>query len=61
MVISDYYNSLDDTGKKLFRNKVIEALEISLPTFYYKLRKGSWRKIEIQVITQFTNEVLSYA
>lgn len=61
MVISDYYDSLDDAGKKEFRNKVLKALDIALPTFYYKLRKGSWRTIEVKIVTKFIPQENTHA
>ena len=50
MVISDYYENLSEKGKVNFRNEVVKRLGIGLATFYYKLRKGSWRCGEIEII-----------
>lgn len=50
LVISDYYDSLTDEQKTSFRNQVMAAMEISLATFYYRLRNNGFKGIERQYI-----------
>ncbi len=57
MVISDYYKSLEEKDKKEFRERVLEELGISLPTFYYKVRKGNWNKLEQKTVEAIINNV----
>lgn len=53
LVVSDYYKSLSEEGKKKFREQLMEEFGISFPTVYYKLRNESWRLYEIKYITEY--------
>ena len=50
MVISNYYKSLDRSGKKKFKHEVIEKCGIAYPTYYRKLNADGWTKSERSVI-----------
>lgn len=46
LVIYDYYNGLDKEAKNDFRDLVMKRLEISMPTFYNRLRRSEFKSIE---------------
>ncbi|WP_289697074.1 hypothetical protein [uncultured Duncaniella sp.] len=46
LVIYDYYNGLDNEAKNDFRDLVMKRLEISMPTFYNRLRRSKFKSIE---------------
>lgn len=55
--INDYYNSLDTNEKKrAFREKVINTLDIQFMTFYDKMRKRNWNKLQESVLKQIVEE-----
>lgn len=57
MSINDYYGSLDTNEKKrTFREKVIAALDIQFMTFYDKMRKRNWNKLQISEINKIIAE-----
>ena len=55
MVISDHYNSLSESDRKLFRDSVMTETGISISTFYYKMRKGNWRLPELTIAINLIN------
>jgi hypothetical protein len=55
--INDYYNSLDTNEKKrAFREKVINTLDIQFMTFYDKMRKRNWNKLQESALKQIVEE-----
>ncbi len=46
LVISDYYNGLTKEQKIFFRDSIMKAMEISMATFYYRMRTGRFKGIE---------------
>lgn len=55
--INDYYNSLDTNEKKrAFREKVINTLDIQFMTFYDKMRKRNWNKLQESALKQILEE-----
>lgn len=47
MVIFDYYKALKESDKCKIRDKFIYDSGLSRSTFYYKMRKGNWTKLEL--------------
>lgn len=58
MVISDYYYKVLETEaeRSSFRADVLNRTGISYPTFYHKLKKGSWTRAEVEVINIIIKE-----
>lgn len=57
MVISDYYfNVLKEDERSIFRDEILRRTGISYPTFYSKLKKGSWTRAEVEVINIIIKE-----
>lgn len=56
MSIIDYWNGLDREGKSRFRKAVIKVTGISYPSFYTKIRRGSFTLCEETVILWLIKE-----
>lgn len=56
MVLKDYYNSLSEEAKKEFRESILAHTGMSLPSFYYKMRKGSWHKMEMDYVAKYLRQ-----
>jgi len=50
------YYEYSGTLRILLRDRIIEVLEISLPTFYNKLKDDTWSTIERQKIDEVYHE-----
>lgn len=57
MVFKDYYDSLSDTDKETIRNRILSESGMSYPTFYYKLRNGTFKPLELRLITKIMNDL----
>lgn len=57
MVFKDYYDSLSDADKEAIRNCILSESGMSYPTFYYKLRNGTFKPLELRLITKIMNEL----
>ena len=58
MSLKDYYRLLGSIQSE-FKEKVLEALEISEKTFYNRLNSDKFSTIEREKIAQITNETLT--
>jgi hypothetical protein len=58
MSLKDYYKLLGNVQSD-FKDKVLEALEISEKTFYNRLNADKWTNIERDKIAQITNDTLT--
>lgn len=56
MVISNYYLSLTSKDKSKFIRDVLELCDISYPSFFTKIRKDSWTKLEREAIEKFIKQ-----
>ena len=56
MVISNYYLSLTGKDKSKFIRDVLELCDISYPSFFTKIRKDSWTKLEREAIEKFIKQ-----
>jgi len=48
--VSDYYDGLNNEQRTEFRDHVMAAMDISMATFYYRLRNSGFKGIERQYI-----------
>ncbi len=53
----NYYQSLNEKDKVKIRNKIIHECGFSLSTFYYKLNKSKFKKLEILQIELAINNL----
>lgn len=53
MVISNYYSNLPYKEKSRFISDVIELCDISYPSFFTKMKKNSWTKLEREAIERY--------
>lgn len=56
MVISNYYSSLSNKQKSKFIQDVLKLCDISYPSFFTKIRKNSWTKLEREAIEKFIKQ-----
>lgn len=57
MVFKDYYDSLSDVDKETVRNLILSESGMSYPTFYYKLRNGTFKPLELRLINKIINNL----
>lgn len=57
MVFKSQYEKLSVEGKAYVREGLIRENRISVTTFYYKLRKGNFQPLEIQVLNRLLEEL----
>lgn len=57
MVFKDYYDSLSDADKETVRNLILSESGMSYPTFYYKLRNGTFKPLELRLINKIINNL----
>lgn len=55
MAIIDYWKTLDEVQRSVFREEVMKETGISYPTFYYKIRNNSFNMSETKVIKSIIN------
>lgn len=55
MAIIDYWKTLDEEQRSMFREEVMKETGISYPTFYYKIRNNSFNMSETKVIKSIIN------
>lgn len=55
MAIIDYWKTLDEEQRSVFREEVMKETGISYPTFYYKIRNNSFNMSETKVIKSIIN------
>lgn len=53
MVISNYYSSLSNKQKSQFIRDVLELCDISYPSFFTKMKKDSWTKLEREAVERY--------
>jgi len=56
MVIIDYYKSLGKGAKSKFIKDVVDLTGWSVPTFFMKFKKGKFKKLEEEAITNYIQE-----
>lgn len=56
MAIIDYWNTLGEEQRAVFREEVMKETGISYPTFYRKIRLNSFNLSETKVIKSIINE-----
>lgn len=56
MVFKDYYDTLSDADKETVRNQILSESGMSYTTFYYKLRKNSFKPLEVRLIRKIISD-----
>lgn len=56
MAIIDYWNTLGEEQRAVFREEVMKETGISYPTFYRKIKNNSFNLSETKVIKSLINE-----
>ena len=57
MDIYDYYATLTTEQKTRFIKYMIEECSISYPSFFYKMRKRTWRPLELKVFEKHYKKI----
>lgn len=55
MVYKDHYNLLSDDAKSELRDVFLSQTGLSLPSFYYKMRANSFKKMEETLLVDLFN------
>lgn len=57
MVFRDHYDKLSDEQKDTLRKRVLEASGMAYATFYWKLRRDSFKPLEMKLINEIMNSL----
>ena len=55
MVYKDHYNLLSNDARSELRNAFLSQTGLSLPSFYYKMRANSFKKMEETLLVDLFN------
>lgn len=52
-----WYDALDNTEKRRFRDELIRVSGMQFPTFYSKLRRNSFSPLEMKAMSEIINSI----